>query len=291
MNLIAEISSNHNNDIDRVKRLIDLAVKYDFHSVKFQLFKINQLFSSEILERSQMHRDRVKWELPESFIEQIYDYSKKKNILVGYSPFYLEAIEKLNDFTDYFKIASYELLWKDLFEKIIETGKPIMVSTGMATIEEIRISLNAIPRNYPLTLFHCSSAYPTSAEYSNLASISCLRDLLLDMKFNNFHIGWSDHTKIPAIVSRAFHKYDATFAEIHIDLNDKKGFEFGAGHCWIEDEIKILHSATKYGTICDGQKVKTYNIEEEADRLWRTDPRDGLRPFQEIRKDFKASDS
>ena len=58
MKIIGEISSNHNGSIDRIYKLIDLASDLKFHSVKFQLFKINKLFSKEILDKSKMHRDR-----------------------------------------------------------------------------------------------------------------------------------------------------------------------------------------------------------------------------------------
>ena len=287
MNLIAEISSNHNQDFDRVKQLIDLAVRNNFHSVKFQLFKIEKLFSNEILKISKMHRDRKNWELPEDFLPMIYKYCRKNKIKVGYSPFYVDAVKLLNSYTDYFKIASYELLWHDLIFEVLKTQKPLMISTGMATLDEVRSTLEIIPRNYPLTVFHCSSSYPTKAKNSNLASIESLKLLLNDMCFKNFEIGWSDHTKIISVVARAFHRFDAQFAEIHIDLDDEKGYEFGAGHCWTERQIKGLINATKFGKISDGLSIKTTNSEEESDRLWRRDPKDGLRPYFKARSVFK----
>ena len=287
MKIIGEISSNHNGSIDRIYKLIDLASDLKFHSVKFQLFKINKLFSKEILDKSKMHRDRKKWELPENFIKPIHDYCKIKNIKVGYSPFYIDAIDKLINYTDYFKVASYELLWIELIEKIINTGKPLMLSTGMANLNEIKKTLEIIPRNYKIVIFHCSSAYPTNPKSCNLESINVLRKLLNDMGFIDFKIGWSDHTRNISVVSRAFHKYSSKFVELHYDLSDEKGFEFGPGHCWKENEIKNLILSTKYGSICDGESIKKANKEELSDRLWRRDPLDGLRPFKEIRKNFK----
>ena len=288
MNIIAEISSNHNQNLDRVFRLIDLAVKYNFHSVKFQLFDIYRLFASEILKNSHKHLKREDWQLPIDFVQPIYKYSKERNILVGYSPFYLDAVEIVKEFTDYYKIASYELLWKELIIKVLDTNKPIMISTGMATLQELVEGINFIPRDYPITVFHCSSAYPTKPMNVNLASIESIKNILLDMKFNNFDLGWSDHTRLTSVVSRAFHKYDVSYAEIHVDLDDQKGFEADAGHCWVESEIKTLCHSTQYGKICDGKRIKTYNTEEESDRLWRRDPQDGLRPYTSIRKTFKG---
>ena len=71
INFIAEISSNHNGSIKRSISLINSAKKSGFSSVKFQLFKIEKLFSKDILEKSKIHQNRKKWELPISFIKKI----------------------------------------------------------------------------------------------------------------------------------------------------------------------------------------------------------------------------
>ena len=75
---IAEVSSNHNKDIDRIYKFIDVAASAGCSSVKFQLFKIDKLFSNEILNKSKEHRERKKWELPLDFIPKIYERCKEK---------------------------------------------------------------------------------------------------------------------------------------------------------------------------------------------------------------------
>ena len=75
---IAEISSNHNNNEKRIEKLIQSSAKAGFYAVKFQLFKIDKLFSQEVLKKSKSHRDRRKWELDIRMIDKIVNLAKKK---------------------------------------------------------------------------------------------------------------------------------------------------------------------------------------------------------------------
>ena len=111
INFIAEVSSNHNQDITRMKDFIQASSEIGCSGVKFQLFKIEELFSNEILQKSKTHRDRKKWELGEEFIPELAEYCAKYNLSFGCTPFYLDAVDVLNDYVDFFKISSYELLW------------------------------------------------------------------------------------------------------------------------------------------------------------------------------------
>ena len=77
---IAEVSSNHSNDLDRIFNFVDIASDIGADAVKFQLFKVDQLFSKEILSSSPEHRKRKAWELSEEFIPLIHDRCKKRNL-------------------------------------------------------------------------------------------------------------------------------------------------------------------------------------------------------------------
>ena len=173
MKFIAEISSNHNRDIERIYKMIDSAKECGCWGVKFQLFKIEELFSPEILLKSKMHRDRKEWELPNEFIPLISKYCKSKKIKLGFSPFYIDSIKILDKYVDFFKIASYELLWHDILVECAKTNKPLIISTGMASIEEIEQAVKAIElenKKIDLTILHCNSSYHHYSE-ANLASI------------------------------------------------------------------------------------------------------------------------
>ena len=146
VNFTAEVSSNHSRDIKRCMDFIEKASVCGCSSVKFQLFKIEKLFSKEILSKSKKHQDRKKWELPLEYVPKLSKYCHDLGMNFSCTPFYIEAVKELEPYVDFYKIASYELLWKDLFVECVKTGKPLVFSTGMSTIAEIKDILdNKVP--------------------------------------------------------------------------------------------------------------------------------------------------
>jgi len=281
--LIAEISSNHNADLQRAKEMIKLAADVGFDAVKFQLFKIEDLFSKEVLKKSKLHRDRKKWELPLDFICSLAETSKEMGLKFGCTPFYLGAVCELEPYVDFFKISSYEILWLDLFSACSLTGKPLIFSTGMASLEEVKNVLEIISRgkSKDVTVLKCTSDYPCRAEDANLKSIETIKNLTQSFE-TNIKIGLSDHTRSIGVILRAIHYYNVSTVEMHIDL-DEKGVEYGAGHCWLPEEIKLLVKLINDGLRADGEKKLSFSKNEKKERLWRADPRDGLRPLLKIR--------
>ena len=279
---IAEVSSNHSRDIDRAIEFIDSASKVGCDAVKFQLFKIEKLFSAEILENSKQHRDRKQWELPLDFVPLLSNRCKEKGIQFSCTPFYLDAVNELESYVDFYKIASYELLWDQLLIACARTGKPVIISTGMANLGEIKHAVKVLRNNNcePIVL-HCTSAYPTPYKEANLSAIETIR------KSTGCEAGWSDHTVDPGVVHRAIHKWDARVIEFHLDL-EGKGEEFSTGHCWLPDQIGSVIKQVRHAEGADGDGVKKPVPSEMPDRLWRTDPSDGLRPFKAIRNTFSS---
>ena len=174
---VAEISSNHHQDLQRCFQFVDVAADIDCSAVKFQLFKIDELFAPEILNRSEEHRRRKNWELPVSFLPPLAERCRERKIKFACTPFYLEAVSELFPYVNFYKIASYELLWSDLLIKCAGTGKPIVLSTGMATLEEVQKAVDVLidAGCQDLTLLHCISGYPTPVSDCNLAAIKTLR--------------------------------------------------------------------------------------------------------------------
>ena len=277
---IAEVSSNHSRDIDRAIEFIDSASKVGCDAVKFQLFKIEKLFSAEILENSKQHRDRKQWELPLDFVPLLSNRCKEKGIQFSCTPFYLDAVNELESYVDFYKIASYELLWDQLLIACARTGKPVIISTGMANLGEIKHAVKVLRNNNcePIVL-HCTSAYPTPYKEAHLSAIETIR------KSTGCEAGWSDHTVDPGVVHRAIHKWDARVIEFHLDL-EGKGEEFESGHCWLPDQIGSVIKQVRHAEDADGDGIKEPVPSEMSDRLWRTDPSDGLRPFKSIRNTF-----
>jgi sialic acid synthase SpsE len=279
VDFIAEVSSNHSKNLDRSLEFINCAADIGCDAVKFQLFKIEHLFAPEILQKREEIAQRKNWELPLEFLEPLSEQCKKRFIKFSCTPFYLEAVEELLPYVDFYKIASYELLWDSLLAACAKTGKPIIISTGMATPEEIQHAANVLQTNgcTDLILLHCTSAYPTPYQEANLSAIQTIRDL------TGCEVGWSDHSVDPGVIHRSIHRWGAKIIEFHFDL-DGKGEEFGAGHCWLPDQIGDVIRQVNHGIAADGNGIKGPIELEMKERMWRADPSDGLRPFKSIRK-------
>lgn len=203
----------------------------------------------------------------------------ERKIAFSCTPFYLKAVEELYPFVEFYKIASYELLWHDLLSECARTKKPVVLSAGMATIDEITRGVEVLKNNgcNDITVLHCISAYPVGPDQCNLKAIETIRKEL------NLKVGWSDHSVNPGVLYRAVHKYSADMIEFHIDL-EGKGIEFKSGHCWLPENIAEVIKEIKIGLNADGNGVKKPVSEELSDVMWRADPSDGLRPLKEIRK-------
>ncbi len=281
---IAEVSSNHNGDLNRCLKFVEEAKNCGCNGVKFQLFKIDKLFAPEILRYSKEHRKRKEWELPVEFLPEISKKCKEMDIKFICTPFYLDGVDELEPFVDAYKIASYELLWYELFKKCALTGKPVIMSTGMATLDEIDASVNVLVDNgcKDITILQCTSSYPAPPEQCNLSAIETMRKAIEVPNSITLKFGWSDHSVNEGVILRAIHKWNAEMVEFHFDL-DEKGEEYKFGHCWLPDRIKNLIKIVKDGFSADGDGVKAPQENELDERNWRADPEDGLRPIKQTR--------
>jgi sialic acid synthase SpsE len=275
---IAEASSNHGQDLGRALAFVDAAAAAGCDAVKFQLFRVKELFAPEILEKSAQHRARVAWELPVAHLAPLASRAAGLGIEFSCTPFYLDAVKELKPHVAFYKIASYELLWGGLLQACAATEKPVIVSTGMATMPEIKSAVSTLKRSgaRDITLLHCVSAYPAPPEDANLSAIAAIREA------TSVQVGWSDHTRSPAIIERAVHRWNASTIEFHLDL-DGKGAEYASGHCWLPGEIAPVIARIREGESADGSGFKEPVAAELADRDWRADPSDGLRPLRHIR--------
>ncbi len=282
---VAEVSSNHNQDLARCFDFIDKTSEIGCAAVKFQLFRIEELFAPEILQKSEEHRKRKQWELPVEFLDPIAKRCTEKNIQFSCTPFYLAAVNELLPYVDFYKIASYEILWKDLLAACAHTGKPVVISTGMATIGEIKGAVETLLSEgcRDLTVLHCVSGYPTPANECNLAAIETLRKQFeIRNSKSEIKFGWSDHCVQPGVIYRAIHHWGAQMIEFHLDL-DGTGDEFKTGHCWLPDQMKPVIDTVNAAFQADGTGEKSPTPGERADRNWRADPSDGLRPLLKTR--------
>lgn len=280
---IAEVSSNHHRDLDRCLAFVDAAAEAGCGAVKFQLFRVRELFAPGILARSARHRSREAWELPEAFLPEIAARCRRRGLLFGCTPFHLEAVEALAHHVDFLKVASYELTWPALLEACARTGLPVVLSTGMATLEETGAAVSTLRKAgcRDLSLLHCVSGYPAPPSECNLAALDTLRRLF------PCPVGWSDHSVSPGVLYRAVHRWGASLVEFHLDL-EGEGEEYRTGHCWLPGQVAPVIRAIREGLSADGDGVKAPTPSELPDRDWRADPVDGLRPFRSIRASFRG---
>lgn len=286
---VAEVSSNHARDLERSLAFVDAAAEVGFDAVKFQLFRVRELFAPEVLAASPAHRAREAWELPESFLPALAARARERGIAFGCTPFHLGAVEALRDSVDFLKVASYELLWDDLLAACAKTGLPLVLSTGMATAEEVSHACEVIADAgcRDLALLHCVSAYPTPPGIANLRAIETLRSLVPSRPGLAVRTGWSDHSADPAVVMRAVHRFGAELIEMHFDI-DGYGAEFAPGHCWLPSRAAEVIRMARVGLACDGDGRKAPAPGEEEERAWRADPSDGLRPLLATRQERAA---
>jgi N-acetylneuraminate synthase len=241
------------------------------------------MFAQEILRLSPKHRKRAEWELPLDHLKPLAEHCSARKIRFSCTPFYLDAVAELEPFVDFYKVASYELLVTDLLKACAHTGKPVVLSTGMATLDEIMVASRCLrdAGAKDVTLLHCVSAYPTPAAEANLSAIDTIRTA------TGLPVGWSDHTRRPAVIERAVHHWNARAVEFHLDL-DGKGAEYAAGHCWLPEEIAPVIARIRESLVADGSGFKGPQPSELSDREWRADPGDGMRPLKHVRLAYKG---
>jgi sialic acid synthase SpsE len=197
---IAEAGANHEGDIKKAKKLIDSAIRAKADSIKFQTYTAKNLVTKSapkywddgIENETQYDVFKKLDSLSNDEWKIIFEYAKEKNITCFSTPFDEQSVDFLYSLNvPAFKIASADITHMPLIKKIAKKNLPIFLSTGMASIEEIREAVNWIEDcgNNQLILMHCIISYPTKPEDANLQMISTLTK-----KFPNQIIGYSDHT-------------------------------------------------------------------------------------------------
>jgi N-acetylneuraminate synthase/N,N'-diacetyllegionaminate synthase len=220
---IAEAGVNHNGDPTLAHRLIEVAASAGADAVKFQTFRTEALVSRHAPKapyqvettgaaESQLEMLR-KLELSRETFGSLAEACRKRGILFLSSPFDLASADDLESLgVAAFKTGSGELTNLPLLEHLAAKRKPIIVSTGMATLEEVATAVSAVGGRAPLALLHCVSAYPAPPEETNLRAMDTLR-----ARFD-CPVGFSDHT--PGLtVSVAAVALGATIIEKHFTVD------------------------------------------------------------------------
>lgn len=227
--IVAEMSGNHNGDINRAFRIIEAAKLAGADAVKIQTYRADTITidhsGPEFMVSGGLWDGRCLYELyeeahtPWEWHQAIFEHGRKIGITVFSSPFDATAVDFLESLdAPAYKIASPELIDLPLIRKVARTGKPIVMSTGMATLEEIAEAVEAArgAGATEIVVLHCTAAYPAPPEEANLATIAEIA--------RRFHVvaGLSDHT-LGTVVSAIAVGLGACFIEKHFTLARAEG--------------------------------------------------------------------
>ena len=228
--VIAEISANHNGDLDRALRTIDMIKAQGADAVKIQTYTPDTITVDSDKEDFQiteglwsgynLYRLYQEAQTPYEWHKPIFEHAEKTGITLFSTPFDETAVDLLEDLgAPAYKIASFEAIDLPLIKYVAQTGKPMIISTGMANLEEITEAVDTARANAcdDIVLLHCISSYPAPVEQSNLRTIPDLA------KRFGVITGLSDHT-LGTTVSLASVALGANVIEKHVTLNrDDKG--------------------------------------------------------------------
>tara|TARA_Y100001935_G_C17295528_1_gene505865 strand:+ start:331 stop:1377 length:1047 start_codon:yes stop_codon:yes gene_type:complete len=229
--IIAEISGNHKGSLSRALKIIDEAKKAGASAVKLQTFELDEITLNskskffKIVDKNSPWNGRYLHDLykeaitPKKWHKKIFSYAKKKNILCFSSVFDLKSLKFLESLNcPIYKIASFENNHYPLIDAVSKTGKPVIISTGMSDLKQIKeiVKIFKKNRNRNFAFLKCTSSYPADARSSNLKSIELLRKEL------KCEIGLSDHTLgIGAAVASI--SFGSSIIEKHIVLKKNDG--------------------------------------------------------------------
>ncbi|MEW6680128.1 MAG: N-acetylneuraminate synthase family protein, partial [bacterium] len=199
--IIAEAGVNHNGSLKLAKRLVDAAKVAGADAIKFQTFKADELvipnapkaeYQKKTTSGKSQYEMLKELELSENEFKELFDYCQEKKIIFMSTPFDFRSAEFLYKLgIPAFKIGSGDLTNPPLLIQVAKYRKPIILSTGMSTLAEVKEAVKAIysTGNKKLILLHCTSNYPTKYEDVNLKAMVTLKDEF------NVPIGYSDHTE------------------------------------------------------------------------------------------------
>lgn len=218
--VIAEIGNNHNGSFERAKLMIDKAVEMGADCAKFQMRQIKEVYRSKSLEKSgeDLGTEYIidllnKFELSVDQQRALADYCKQKGILYLCTPWDTTSVEILESFNVAgYKVASADLTNLPLLDKLAKTKKPLILSTGMSTREEIEFTVDFLnKRDVHFVLLHCNSTYPAPLHDINLKWIEKIQDI-------HPLVGYSGHER-GINVSLAAVALGATVLERHFTLD------------------------------------------------------------------------
>ena len=229
--IIAEMSGNHNHSLERALALVDAAAEAGADAIKLQTYTADSITmdvdSPEFIINDEcsnwdgrsLHSLYTEAHTPRGWHEKIFSHAKQKGLLCFSSPFDEESVDFLEELkVPAYKIASFENNHLPLIRKAASTGKPVIISTGMASLGDLELAVNAVRAegNDNIILLKCTSTYPASPENTNISTIPHMKQLF------GCEVGLSDHT-MGVGVSVGAVALGACLVEKHLTLKRSDG--------------------------------------------------------------------
>ena len=276
--IIAEMSGNHDGSLDKALEIVRMAAAAGAHAVKLQTYKPETITIESdapdfrLSDDHELWGGRTLWDLyteahtPWEWHEPIFAEAKKVGVTVFSSPFDPTAIELLEELgAPAYKIASSEIVDLPLIRAAASKGKPVIISTGMASLGEINAAVEAARStgNEQIVVLACTANYPADPSESNLRGIPVMADAFGTL------IGYSDHTiGIGAAITAV--ALGACVVEKHVTLQ-REGGGVDAAFSSEPEELAMLVEQTKVGWQCLGQaRIGARQQEKEGLRFRRS---------------------
>ena len=274
--IIAEMSGNHNQSLGKARELIKVAAAAGAHAVKLQTYTPDtitldvhhgEFFISDpnsLWEGSSLYDLYQQAMTPWEWHKELFDYASELGLLAFSSPFDLSAVAFLEELqVPCYKIASFENTDHALLAAVAKTGKPVIVSTGMASQAELAESVDVLKQNgcTQLILLKCTSNYPARPVDANLRTIPHLADLF------GCQVGLSDHTMGVGVAVAAV-ALGATVVEKHFVLDRSEG-GVDADFSLEPDELKLLVDETDRAAAALGRISYGATAKEQSSMIFR----------------------
>jgi len=249
--VIAEMSGNHNGSLKTALKIVDLAAQAGADAIKIQTYTPDTITMKSsrkeffIADKKNIWRNNSLYSLykkahtPWDWHQEIFDRAKKNKLIYFSSPFDETAVDFLETLNvPLYKVASFENNHFPLLKRIAKTGKPVIMSTGLASLNDIKEAVKYLKMHgcRQLALLKCTSSYPSNPKDLNLLTIKKMKNLF------KCEVGFSDHSLgIGAAISAI--NFGATIVEKHFTLNKYKGVD--SKFSSEVEELKMLKKETE----------------------------------------------
>jgi len=272
---VADIAANHDGNLDRAFKLIELAKESGAHAAKFQNFVASKIVSRsgfDNLGGQMSHQSKWKKSVYETYEDASvsYDWTAKlkekcdeMDIEYFTSPYDFESVDHVDPYVQAYKIGSGDVTWHDIIEYIAKKGKPVLIATGASTLDEVKLAMGVLQKHTKnIVLMQCNTNYTASIEnykYINLNVLQTYADLFPDVL-----LGLSDHTHGHATVLGAVALGARVFEKHFTDDNNREGpdHKFAMNPDTWREMVKRANEV--YLALGNGKKVIEKNEKETA---------------------------